>query len=316
MDTLYAVLGVPFGYVLKFIYDAVGQNYGVALILFTFFCRILMVPTTISQQKNAAKTQRLQPKIRRINEKYAGDQKKIQEETQALYSREGYNPMNAGCVPLLIQFPIIFGLIGVIYHPLKYALQIDQGSIDALVAAAQELGIIATSNVRTGELLVIENIAQLKEVAGVSASVIEKISKFHFTFLGIPLGQIPQIKVFNNLWAIPILSGISSLGSGIFSMIKQKQQNPEMAKNPTMGCMTFGMPLISLYFTFQFPAGIGIYWIASNVFALITTVIVSFTHSPQKLITRNMIEETVERRSKEIHIKRIKELQNQDSATK
>lgn len=316
-DTIYAVLGVPFGYVLKFIYDTV-DNYGVALILFTLFARILMLPTTITQQKGAAKTQRLSPKIRRINEKYAGDQRKIQEETQLLYQREGYNPMSAGCMPLLIQMPIIFGLIGVIYHPLKYALQIDDASISALTTAVtehfKELGTqLNATDTRTIELRIIENIAALKgSVASgaVSQRVYDKIAAFDFEFLGIPLGQTPQMKVFNNLWAIPILSGLSSLASGVFTMIKQKQQNPQMAKNPSMGCMTLGMPLFSLYFTFQFPAGIGIYWIASNIFAFFSTVIISFTHSPKKLITKAMVEETIVRRSKEANTKRVKELQD------
>ena len=101
MDAIYTTLGIPFGYVLRFIFEAV-DNYGLALILFTLFARLLMIPTSIYQTKGTVKTQRLQPKIRRINAKYKGDQKKIQEETQALYQREGHNPMNMGCLPLAI----------------------------------------------------------------------------------------------------------------------------------------------------------------------------------------------------------------------
>ena len=96
MDAIYTTLGIPFGYVLRFIFEAVN-NYGLALILFTLFARLLMIPTSIYQTKGTVKTQRLQPKIRRINAKYKGDQKKIQEETQALYQREGHNPMNIAC---------------------------------------------------------------------------------------------------------------------------------------------------------------------------------------------------------------------------
>ena len=102
MDAIYTTLGIPFGYVLRFIFEAV-DNYGLALILFTLFARLLMIPTSIYQTKGTVKTQRLQPKIRRINAKYKGDQKKIQEETQALYQREGHNPMNMGCLPLAIS---------------------------------------------------------------------------------------------------------------------------------------------------------------------------------------------------------------------
>lgn len=307
MDAIYEILGIPFGYVLRFIFEAV-DNYGLALILFTLFARLLMIPTSIYQTKGTVKTQRLQPKIRRINAKYKGDQKKIQEETQALYQREGHNPMNMGCLPLAIQFIIIFGLIGVIYHPLKWALAIDETTINSLTEIAKTLpGYNAKTDLRTIELFVINHIDTIRPLAlskGIGAGVIDSIANFNFTFLGIPLGKIPSIKEPGILWAVPILSGLTSLATSLFSMLQQRKNNPEMAKNPTMGCMTFGMPLFSIYFTFQFPAGIGIYWIASNVFALIQTVILSFTHSPKKMIAKAMVDETVERRSREENLKR------------
>lgn len=307
MDAIYEILGIPFGYVLRFIFEAV-DNYGLALILFTLFARLLMIPTSIYQTKGTVKTQRLQPKIRRINAKYKGDQKKIQEETQALYQREGHNPMNMGCLPLAIQFIIIFGLIGVIYHPLKWALAIDETTINSLTEIAKTLpGYNAKTDLRTIELFVINHIDTISPLAlskGIGAGVIDSIANFNFTFLGIPLGKIPSIKEPGILWVVPILSGLTSLATSLFSMLQQRKNNPEMAKNPTMGCMTFGMPLFSIYFTFQFPAGIGIYWIASNVFALIQTVILSFTHSPKKMIAKAMVDETVERRSREENLKR------------
>lgn len=309
MDAIYEILGIPFGYVLRFIFEAVN-NYGLALILFTLFARLLMIPTSIYQTKGTVKTQRLQPKIRRINAKYKGDQKKIQEETQALYQREGHNPMNIGCLPLAIQFVIIFGLIGVIYHPLKWALALDETTINSLTEIAKTLpDYNAKTDLRTIELFVINHINEISPLAlskGMSAGIIERIASFNFTFLGIPLGKIPSIKEPGALWAVPILSGVTSLGTSLFTMLQQRKSNPEMAKNPTMGCMTFGMPLFSLYFTFQFPAGIGIYWIASNVFALIQTVVLSFTHSPKKMIAKAMVDETVERRSREENLKRAR----------
>ena len=165
MDAIYTTLGIPFGYVLRFIFEAV-DNYGLALILFTLFARLLMIPTSIYQTKGTVKTQRLQPKIRRINAKYKGDQKKIQEETQALYQREGHNPMNMGCLPLAIQFIIIFGLIGVIYHPLKWALAIDDTTINSLTEIAKGL---AEYNAKTGkqtiELFVINHINEIRPIA-------------------------------------------------------------------------------------------------------------------------------------------------------
>lgn len=313
MNAIYDILGVPFGFVLKLIFDTVG-NYGIALILFTLFARLLMFPSSIGQQKGTAKTQRLQPKLRKIQEKYKGDNKKIQEETQALYQREGHNPMNAGCLPLLIQMPIIFGLIGVIYNPLTYALQIDKEYITLLTDAVKVLlkdSPDLLKNTRTIQLTIIEHIKDLKNI--IPDGAYKTIADFNFTFLGLPLGQTPDKGHFDKLWAVPILSGITSFATSIFTFIKQKQTNPEMSKNPAMGCMTFGMPLFSTYFTFLFPVGIGIYWIASNVFAFVQTVILSITHSPKKMIAKLMIEETIQRRSKEENLKLVasrKEKQN------
>ena len=168
MDAIYTTLGIPFGYVLRFIFEAV-DNYGLALILFTLFARLLMIPTSIYQTKGTVKTQRLQPKIRRINAKYKGDQKKIQEETQALYQREGHNPMNMGCLPLAIQFIIIFGLIGVIYHPLKWALAIDDTTINSLTEIAKGL---AEYNAKTGKQT-IELIDEIQEKTDTTVVIIE-----------------------------------------------------------------------------------------------------------------------------------------------
>lgn len=313
MNILYDILAVPFGYVLRFIFNIVN-NYGLALILFTLFARLLMLPTSIYQQKGTVKTQRLQPKLRRINQKYKGNQMKIQEETQALYQREGQNPMNMGCLPLLLQMIVIFGLIGVIYEPLTYALSVPNEVIETLTKGAQELlGEKAFSQQkRTIELYIIANIDKIAQTVNVPETWLNTISNFHFSFLGIPLGQTPNIKEFSVLWLIPILSGVTSMLTSVFMMMQQKKTNPEMGKNPMMGCMTFVMPLISVIFTFQFPTGIGIYWIASNIFAFIQTVILSYTHSPQKMVAKLMIDETIERRSREETLKRAAQISKKD----
>ena len=133
---MYQVLGIPFGFLLDLIYQTIGfGSYAVSIILLTLITRFLTVPSSISQQKGMAKTQRIQSKIRKIQTKYAGDQRKIQEETTALYQREGYNPMGAGCTPMLIQFVILFGLIGAIYYPLTNFLHISKEEVGLLTNA-------------------------------------------------------------------------------------------------------------------------------------------------------------------------------------
>ena len=284
------------------------DNYGVALILLTLIARIVMLPMSIKQQKSSAKMQRLQSKVRKIQQQYAGDQKKIQEETQALYAQEGTNPMNMGCLPLLLQLPIIYGLLGAIYHPLQYVLNISSQDVNALTEALKNIVEISSKNSRLVEMQIIEHIGELTGV--VSPDVINKISSFDFSFLGLSLGQFPSIKQPSVLWLIPILSFVSQLATSLFMYVRQKESNPEMAKNPSMGCMTFGMPLFSLYFTFQFPIGIGVYWIASSVIAFVQTVVLNSVFSPKKATTKLLIEETIERRSKEENLKKVAEIKN------
>ncbi len=298
-----------FGFLLSRLYDLVS-NYGLALILLTLFARIIILPLSVRQQKSTAKMQRLQTKVRKIQQQYAGDQKKIQEETQALYSREGTNPMSMGCLPLVLQLPIIYGLIGAIYHPLKYVLNIPQPQIDALTKALENVIELTKQNSRTVELQIIEHADKL--TGAVPDPVLEKICSFNFDFLGISLGQVPNIRHFDVLWLIPILSFASQMASSIFMYLRQKEQNPEMSKNPSMGCMTFGMPLFSLYFTFQFPAGIGVYWITSSVIAFVQTVVLNSIFSPKKATTRLLVEETIQRRSKEENLKRVAQLKNKN----
>lgn len=310
MTVLYEILGVPFGFLLRLIYDTVGfGNYAISIVLLTLFARLLMIPSTISQQKGMAKTQRIQAKIRKIQAKYAGNQQKIQEETTALYQREGYNPMNAGCAPMIFQFVLLFGLIGAIYYPLSHFLTgITDAEIKLLSDAVATLGNSKFANsTHLSELLIIQNINDpaLQNIAGVSEATYEAIKGVNFDFFGLfSLGDVPMNhKEIHVIWIIPVLSFLSSMATGLYSQIKQKKSNPAMANNPMMGCMTFGMPLFSLYFVVNYPAGIGIYWIASSIFGFLTTVIIGHFYNPKKMIAKLMVDETVERRSKENNTK-------------
>ncbi len=313
MEGLYKVLGVPFGFALGLIYELV-QNYAFAIILLTLFTRFLMIPSTIKQQKSMAKTQRMQSKIRKIQQKYAGDQKRIQEETNALYQRENYNPMNMGCSSMIWQFVILFGLIGAIYYPLSNFLRVDESQIEVLVAALKDLKLSPKSSLQ-GELYVVAHIEEIINaynggklvLKGVTPETLDAIKGINFELFGISLGSIPQGTPFPNvIWLVPILSFASSLLTGIHSMIKQKRQNPEAPSNAMMtGCMTLGMPIMSLVFVVQYPIGVGIYWIASSVFGFISTLIIGHFYSPKKTLAKIMVEETIERRSKEENTKQV-----------
>ena len=259
---------------------------------------------------------RLQPKLKRIKEKYQDynpqeRQQKIQQETSELYQREGYSSMGAGCLPLLIQFPVLIGLYGIIREPLTYVLDLSEAAITALTEAATNLGLIVGNAVAYAESIVISNIDKIVEAAPELltkySAEIETIRSFDFTVFGIDLGNIPS-NVYSAMGiskesililAVPVLSCLTSLLTSLLTQIRQKKANPNMENQQMMGCMMIMMPLWSLFLTWKFPVGMGMYWILSNLIAFLQTLILGYIYAPRKTMARLMVEETIERRSYE-----------------
>ncbi len=106
------------GQILKFIYDF-GIDYGWAIILFTIIVKIILLPLTIKQTKSMKAMQDIQPRIKEIQEKYKGKPEKQNQEIMKVYQEAKINPMS-GCLPLLIQFPILIGLYNVLRNPVTY----------------------------------------------------------------------------------------------------------------------------------------------------------------------------------------------------
>lgn len=310
-----------FGFIFRIFFDLV-KHYGLALLLFTIFTRLILLPSTIKQQKASAKTMRLQPKLRRIREKYQDynpqeRQQKIQQETSALYQREGTSPMGGGCLPVLIQFPILFGLYGVIREPLSYVLNLSKETLNAISTAT---GISPISGTKAGYnqfqaiTLIKEKLAAgVTEFEGVSAEAIEQIENFNFKILGIDLGLVPKdifaAKDFSLagilVIAVPVVAGLSQLLTSLVSHIRQKKANPNMENQQMMGCMLFGMPLFSVWIAWSLPVGMGMYWILSSIIAFVQTLILGHIYAPRKTVARLMVEETIYRRSFEKNKKAI-----------
>ena len=316
MDSFIQILYVPFGFLFRILFDFVG-NYGLALVIFTLFFRLILLPSAVKQQKGMAKQYRLQPKLKRIREKYQDyapneRNQKIQMETNELYQQEGYSAMSAGCLPMLLQLPILWGLYGIIRMPLTHVLGIGEEAVLALTTAVKELSSVSARTAAYAESMVISHLEELlaadPELMTKFPEAIAKIQEFDFSIFGIDLGTIPSMDTFKN-WAdstteaklillIPILSGLTSLLTSVLSQVRQKKTNPD-AQMQGMGCMMLSMPLMSLWFTFQFPAGMGMYWILSNVFAFFQTLILGHFYAPRKTVAQHMVAETIERRSYE-----------------
>lgn len=300
------ILALPFGWALSGLYE-LTDSYLVSIVLLTLVVRLLLLPASVSQQKNSAKQVRLNTKVNKIKQKYAGNQQKIQEETQALYQREGFGAANMGCAPMFVQLFVMLGLYEVIYSPITYVLHFSQEKVTALQNALKVVVENSSKNSRGVELQILNKIsATFEGVSGVSAEDVKELVTLKDNFLigGIDLTSKPDSSDPGLLWIIPILAFLTAMLSSVFMYMKQRKQNPEMAKNPSMGCMTFMSPVMSLVFTFMFPAGIGVYWIISNIFSFIQQVVLTYVYSPKKVIAQQMVDETVARRSKENNAKR------------
>ncbi len=110
-------LGKPLGIVMSWIYSLV-PNYFVTIFLFTFLVRLVLFPINLKQQKSAMERAKLAPALERLQKKYANDRNKLVEKQQALYEKHGVS-MTAGCLPMLLSFVVLFGVIAAIYAPLS-----------------------------------------------------------------------------------------------------------------------------------------------------------------------------------------------------
>ena len=108
----------PIGYLLALIYKLVG-NYGISLIILTVIVKTVLYPLYAKQIKSTANMSDMSEKSKEIQKRYANDKEKMNEEMQKLYAESGFNPMS-GCLPMLIQFPIIMGLFALLRNPMKY----------------------------------------------------------------------------------------------------------------------------------------------------------------------------------------------------
>ncbi len=268
-----------------FCYNLV-QNYGVTIILFTLISKIILLPISLLVQKNSIKMVKLQPEMDEIKKLYAGDKERIGQAQFELFEREGYNP-GIGCLPTVIQIPIVLGLIQVIYHPLQHLFHVAKDiTLQLIETAGHLIGIDLAGN--TAELNVIEAIQtggiadSIQKTGLLTEEVLGKIQAMQLDFLGIRLSDVPSLKNPGILLLIPILSGLSALALCLYQDRANVLQR-EQGKLQQWG-MTIFLVLFSLYFTFLVPAGIGLYWICSNLMAIVQLMVLNKIYAPEKYI--------------------------------
>lgn len=295
-DTLLGWIGVALGWITG---TLGGGYYIIGICIFAILVEILMLPLSIKQQKSSIKQAKLKPKEMAIRKKYAGrdDQvtrQKVATEIQELYQRENVSAAS-GCMPLLIQMPIILALYNIVIDPLHYVLGQASGMSSALnlyystARAAGGFGHAATQAGR-GTIEILSNISKnlegLKDfmLLGNGEAVFERMNDItipNFTLGSVNLGEIPSFGGTKILLIVPVLTFVVYFLS--MRLTKKFTYQPSMAQSGVdekqAACsnwmMDIMMPLMSVYITFIVPALIGIYWMFKSVLSTLSRFIIS-----------------------------------------
>lgn len=304
------------GWIINYIYiflEKIGiPNIGLAIILFTLFVNLVLLPLTLKQQKSTKLSAVVNPEIQKIQAKYKGKKdelsmRRMQAETQAVYQKYGTS-MTGGCLWVLIQMPILFALYHVIYHIPAYIepvyelyQQIAEPMLSSPDGMATANALISDLGIRmvtefdqttftipkiidmlyyvksTGWDAVAQAFSGTPAVADAINTVVPQLKEINWFIGGLDIADTPMA---NGWWPgimIPLLSGFTQwLSVKISTAQTQSQMNNNNQDNPMNGSMKMMntiMPLFSVFICFSIQTGLGLYWIASAVFRTIISVI-------------------------------------------
>lgn len=280
-------MGTIFGTVMKWCYD-ITNNYGVAILLFTLFSKIVLLPVSVWVQKNSIKMVKIQPEINRIKVRHFGDKDTIADEQQKLFKREHYSAM-ASIIPLVIQIVLLMGVVEVIYHPFEYILKLPSEEILEIKKAGLER--IEGLDPESGslELAIIDDIQSGADSYQnyVSENTLTAIQDLNMTFLGMNLGWVAVVNG-GIAWIIPLLAGLSSWLLAYFQN-KINVLQAEQSKWNQHGTMALSVG-ISLYLGIFVAAGVVLYWIASNLLAIVQQYLLNLVIDPKKYVDHEELE--------------------------
>lgn len=248
------IFAKPLGALVHILYELVSvldthyiSGYAIAIIIATLLLKSALLPLTLKQTRSMSKMQEIQPELKALQKKYKNDAQTLQQKTMELYKEKGVNPFG-GCLPLLIQMPIIMGFFYVLRDPVKYIFS-NQAEVFATINKTflwiHDLGFSANF---VGEGIV--------DGMGLPEGVINGLS-----LGGLDLPLIGK--------ALPVLAIISA----VTTYFQTKMTNPNSSSDggqaqQTQKTMTLMMPFMIFFFALNFPAGLALYWVVSNTFQI------------------------------------------------
>ena len=285
MGTIISFLAGIFGYLLNFIYSYVN-NYGIAIILFTIAVQIILLPFTIRQQKTMIKNNKIQAKVKELQEKYKNDQVRLGQETMDLYKREKMSPCS-GCFESIIQLILFISIFYLVRQPLTYMENMDKAKIDEYI---NKYEISQQSNYK--EIYIIREARKAND----------NTISIEMDFLGIDLSNIPSRNWGNpTVYIIPGLYVISSIismkittSAGKKKLSKEEKEEEERKKREKKALIKAGeeeddfdtaeamnkqmmimMPIMAVSVAAIAPLGLALYWLVNNITTTIQRIILT-----------------------------------------
>lgn len=291
-----SLLAEILGFAMRLCYGLL-HNYGLAIILFVFISKIILLPISIWVHNNGIKLVKMQPDINFLKVEHYGDYDYIAEEQSKIFKKAGYSPI-ASLIPLAIQIILLMGIVEVIYNPLTYILRLPNDVISSLVSLTGELtGADITSN--SIQLMVLSAVktdpnAFLATLGGKFQSVdlqsvLNSVSQIDMKFLGLDLSLIPS-RTRGITLIIPFIAAFASWLQS-FTQNKSAVLQSEQGKLNKYITMTISVGL-SLYLGWFVPVGVALYWVSSISFAIIQMYILNAVISPKKYIDYARLEES------------------------
>lgn len=283
------IITYPFAMLLLWLYN-ITVNYGVAIILFAIILKFIFLPFQAKSKFSMMRMTRLTPYMKELEKKHQGNPKQYQEEVAKLYREEHINPMS-GCLWNLVPIVVLFMLYRVIRLPLSNMMRLTGDQVQTITDKLVNLGLY-TVPAKQDAYVEITLANCVHENANRLADLFQSMPRLvdiNFSFLGMNLGHRPQ---WNFLWTadwsqtdvwlpalglflIPIVSGILSYFSMKVSMATNPQNSVDPQQQASMKSMMFMMPIMSIWFGFVMPAGLGVYWIANSLLAMIQEIILN-----------------------------------------
>lgn len=272
-----------FGYILNLLYELL-KNYGFAIILFSIILKIILLPISIKQQKTLKKSTKIQEEVKTIQDKYKGNQEKINLEVMDLYKRENMSPFS-GCLSAIVQIILLLSMFFLVRSPLTHMKKVEPELIEKYINQIKEDLPENQKNMAYPEIAVLKEISSKINDNNLDETQKEEYEKLYINmdFLGLDLSNVPTQNMSNpTVFIIPILYVISSFISiKMTSNISQnkKEENKEPSEMDAVAnankTMMWFMPIMSISIALIAPLGLALYWLVNNILMIIERLILN-----------------------------------------